>query len=270
MKAVTTAYIAKEEAIKRKPVELYKIWTGATYWYYTNGDISVVYDGHTYDPAVIKRGEVGYNANFEINTLNIQIAPLTEPAIQYIAQNPVDVTWVEVSRLFRDQDPLEKSVVFIGQIKSVSFKGLIAEVMCVGFEHFLKMPIPVRRYQPTCNHKIFDSGCKKTKSSYKVTATITLDATKTILTSSTFADHVSEYFTLGLVEHGEEYRTIIGHNLNTITIQYKMRYLEDNESVDVYPGCNGKIETCRDTYDNIINFFGFPFIPKENPSLRVP
>ena len=270
MKVVSSEYIAKEEATGRKPVELYKVWTGSTYWYYTNGDVAVVFDGQTYSPAVIERGEVGYDANFEVNTLKVQFAPLTEPAVQYIAQNPIAVVWVEVSRLFRDQSPLEKSIVFIGQIKSVSFKGLTAEASCVSFEHFLRMPVPLWRYQVGCNHKLFDSWCKKVKSSYKVTATITLDATKTILTSSTFAEKVSEYFTSGLVEHGGEYRTIIGHDKSTITIQYKMRGLENNESVDAYPGCDGKIETCRDTYNNIVNFLGFPFIPKENPSLRVP
>ena len=124
MKDVSAEYIAKEEAAKRKPLELYKIWVGSTYWYYTNGDVAVVFDGQTYNPATINRGSSEYNSQLDVNTMKIQFSRVTEPLVQYIAQNPIDITWIEVSRLFRDQSPLEKSVIFIGQIKSVSFRGL--------------------------------------------------------------------------------------------------------------------------------------------------
>ena len=267
MKDVSAEYIAKEEAAKRKPLELYKIWVGSTYWYYTNGDVAVVFDGQTYDPATISRGSTEYNSQLDVNTMKIQFSRVTEPLVQYIAQNPIDITWIEVSRLFRDQSPLEKSVIFIGQIKSVSFRGLSAEAECVGFEHFLKMPIPVWRYQTTCNHRLFDSGCGKVKADYKVVAIITLDATKTKLTSTTFGDYVAGYFTYGLVEFESESRTIIAHSGNTITIAYKMVNLVDNNTVDTYPGCDGRIKTCRNKYDNIINYLGFPWIPEENPAL---
>jgi len=269
MKDVSADYIAKEEAAKRKPLELYKIWVGSTYWYYTNGDVAVVFDGQTYNPATISRGSSEYNSQLDVNVMKIQFSRVTEPLVQYIAQNPIDITWIEVSRLFRDQSPLEKSVIFIGQIKSVSFRGLSAEAECVGFEHFLKMPIPVWRYQTTCNHKLFDSECAKVKVDYKVTATITLDATKTKLTSATFGNYAAGYFIYGLVEFGSESRTIIAHSGNTITIAYKMVNLVDNNTVDIYPGCDGRIETCRDKYDNIVNYLGFPWIPEENPALRM-
>jgi hypothetical protein len=46
--------------------------------------------------------------------------------------------------------------------------------------------------------------------------------------------------------------------------------LADNNTVMVYPGCDGRIETCRDKFDNLIHFLGFPFIPDENPATRIP
>jgi len=181
-----------------------------------------------------------------------------------------DIVWIEISRLFRDQDPLEKSVIFIGQIKSVSFKGVAAEAECVGFEHFLKMGVPLWRYQLNCNHKLFDAGCGLVKATYKVTATVTLDATKTVLTSATFGGYDAGYFVGGLVEFEGERRTIVAYSGNTITLNFKMINLAGNDSVDAYPGCDGRIETCRDKFDNIDNFLGFPFIPQENPARRMP
>ena len=273
MKDASETYIGKEEASVRKPLELYKIWSGSTYWHYTNGDVPVTFPagGDVYVPATIGRGGTEYNSTLNVSTLKIQFSGISEPVVQYIAQNPIDITWIEVSRLFRDQDPLEKSVIFIGQIKTVSFKGVSAEAECVGFEHFLKMQVPRWRYQITCNHQVFDAECALTGAiTVPVTAAVTLDATKTILTSAAFGAYAAGYFTGGRGVFVGERRTIVAHSGNTITLNFKMIGLEDNDSIDVYPGCDGRIDTCRDKFDNIIHFLGFPFIPSENPATRMP
>ena len=269
MKDPSQDYIDKEENTTRKPVELYKIWANTTYWYYTNGDVPVTYSGVEYVPTAIARDSTSYDSTMDVTNINIKFAVVTNPVIQFVAQNPVTTVWIEISRLFRDQTPLEKGVVFIGQIKNVSFKGTYGEAACVGFEHFLRSIIPLWRYSTTCNHTIFDSNCKKVKASYKVVATVMIDETQTIVTSATFATKPDGYFQYGLMEFGNEYRTMVSHVGNTITLNYRMVNLADSNVVDVYPGCDGLVTTCRDKYDNILNFLGFPFIPEINPALRI-
>ena len=283
MKEPSETYIGKEEAAVRKPLELYKIWSGTTDWHYTNGDVAVDFndgtealpDIHTYAPATISRGSMEQNSALDVTTMKVSFSGISDPVVQYIAQNPIDIIWIEISRLFRDQSPLEKSVIFIGQIKTVSFKGVSAEAECVGFEHFLKMQVPRWRYQITCNHHVFDAGCALTGAITElapapVPAIVTLDATETILTSATFGDYATGYFTGGLAAFGSERRTIVAHSGDTVTLNFKMIGLEDDDSVDVYPGCDGRIETCRDKFGNIYQFLGFPFIPEENPTTRIP
>ena len=271
MKDVTQGYIDKEEAVQRKPVEIYHMWRDeGIHWRYTSGDVAIVYDGETYAPASLERSLVSYNSQLEITTMNIQIGALDDSIIEFISSNPVEILWIMVSKLHREQSPLEPDVVFIGQIKDVSFKGVSASVRCVGFEHFLKMPVPVWRYQLTCNHAVFDSKCALTAASYKVATAVTIDSTETQLTSNDFADETSGYFTRGKVVLGVESRTIVDHSGTVIKINYKFSELEAGDFVDVYPGCDGKIETCRDKYDNVDNFLGFPFMPVENPALRQP
>jgi hypothetical protein len=277
-----------------------------------------------------------------------------DPVLEFVAINPVDIYWVMIMKLHREQLPLEADVIFLGQIKSVAFKGIQADVECVGFEHFLKMPIPTERYQITCNWKVFDSKCngisvssvnrsrtsnvatieteiahelvigdwavisgmggagyngtweiasvpdtthltyvnagmdeveiadtggaivRDMKIKYKVTATVTLDPTKTILTAVIFGTYTAGYFIGGTVEFGVEKRTIVAHSGNTITMSYRMINLDLNNDdisdgdVDVYPGCDGRAATCRDKFvnNNIFNFFGHPYIPIENPAMR--
>lgn len=271
MKDVSAEYIAKEEASQRQPAELYHIWRdGGEHWYYTSGDISVTYDGNVYVPATLARGSVTYDSQLEVSTLRIQAAYVENPVLEFVAVNPVEILWVSIMKMFRDLDPLEVDVVFIGQIKDVSFKGPSAEVTCVGFERFLKLSIPRWRYQLTCNHILFDSKCALSKVFYKVTAVVVLDSTKTVLTSATFSGYDDGYFIGGEVIFGVESRTVVDHVGSNITLMYRMKELESSDSVDAYPGCDGRADTCRDKFDNILNFLGFPFIPIENPAVRTP
>jgi uncharacterized phage protein (TIGR02218 family) len=271
MKDVSADYIAAEEADQRKPVELYKIWRmdEAVFWYYTSGDVSVTFDGQTYTPATLKRSQSKYDSQLEVTTMDITAGYLNDPATDFLSVNPVDILWIQVMKLHREQDPLEADVVFIGQIKDVNFKGVQANIKCVGFEHFLKKTIPGWRYQINCNHQVFNANCGLTAAIYKTTETISLDATGTILTGTAFGLEDDGYFIGGEVKFGVESRTIVAHSGTTITIMYKMTELEDSDEVDAYPGCDGRPETCRDKYDNITHFLGFPFIPIENPATRV-
>ena len=271
MKDVTQTYIDNEEAVQREPVELYHFWRdGGEHWRYTDGDVAVDFDGNTYSPTTLNRSSTRYDIQLEITTLTITSSYINDPVLKFIAINPIEILWVSISKLHRDQSPLETDVIFMGQIKNVSFKGTAAEVACVGFEHFLKKVIPRWRYQLTCNHILFDEYCSLTKVDYKIEAVVTLDETETILSSATFALQDDGYFIGGEIVFGLEARTIVAHSGTDITLIYRMENLDNNDTVEAYPGCDRRIETCRDTFDNIINFLGFPFLPRENPAMRTP
>lgn len=270
MKTPSSAYIANEESNQRKPAELYHFWRdGGEDWYYTDGDASVDFGGNTYTPATLSRGNARYNSTLEAQMLQIQASYLEDVTVDFLSINPVEILWVVVGKIHRDQSPLEVSVVFIGQIKTVLFKGKEASISCVGFEHFLKKTIPIWRYQVNCNHRVFDTKCALTKASYLTQTAITLSVTGLVLNSADFALETDGYFIGGEVIFGNESRTIIAHVGEDITLMYKFLTLVSTDTVDAYPGCDGRPETCRDKYSNILNFLGFPFIPTENPALRV-
>jgi len=271
MKDVSQDYIDKEIQEQRQPVELYHIWVenASIDWYYTSGDAPVEYGSHTYVPAVIKRGEVSYNSELEVSTLSVTLKHVDDVVVRYLALNPVRPTWISVMKLHRDQSPLEADVIFVGQIKNVPFKGNTAEAYCVGFEHFLKMPIPVWRYQLTCNHTLFDEDCGLNSDSYKVSATVTEQNNGSELVSSVFGTYSDGYFFYGFVEYGDEVRPIVNHLGNVLYIPYPFVDSPDGQSVDVYPGCDGLITTCRDKFNNISHYLGFPFTPQENPAMRL-
>lgn len=272
MKTHTQDYIDQEETRKRKPLELYHIWReGGVHWRYTSYSSVLSYGGNNFTPALIQRGSAKYDAQFEVTTLDVTFGYIEDPVVEYIAQNPVELLWIEVLRFFEDVTPEEVSVIFVGQIKNVNFQGNVGIAKCVGFEHYLKQRIPKYRWQVGCNNDLFDTFCSTDggpqADSYKTTTTITaVDADGVVLTSSDFGLKADGYFTRGYLKWGDYYRMIVDHTGNDITIRFDMPYFASGQQVDAFAGCDRQLTTCRDKFDNVLNFFGHPWIPMDNPA----
>lgn len=277
MRLVSPNYIEQEHSSQKRPVELHRIWRdgGGESWYYTTGDSPIVYDGKVYSPATLQRSLVRYDSSLEVTKCTVQVVTIDQPFVEFIATNPIGIIWYSIMRLFRDQAPPEANVIFLGQIKGASFQGVTGEIELVGFEHFLRMPVPRLRYQLTCNWSLFEShtvggttiGCRLVKSNYRVRTTVTVDPTKRILTSETFGEYDDQYFRFGTVETEKEIRTIIDHIGSQITVAYPIRHLNSGDTVDAYPGCDGRPETCVEKFNNKTNALFFPFTPEDNPAI---
>ena len=267
-KDVTAAYEAKEESHQRKPAELYHVWklNEDIHHRYTSGDVTVTYNGNDYIPATIERDETQYDTKLEISSLRIRAARITTPFVEYLAINPLDLYWVEVLKLFRDQAPLEASVIFVGQIKTVGFKGITAEISCAGFEVYFQRTIPQYRYGPPCNWALYDTKCTIDKTLYQVDAVLDAVSTDGLeLTSATFSTEADDYFRLGYAEFGNAKRMITYHAGDTIKLNYRIPDLESGDTVTCYAGCDWDVETCRDKFSNVKNFGGHSYIPVDNP-----
>lgn len=275
MKDHTSSYIAIEEGQKKKPIELFHFWRdGGSHWTYTSGNATINWGGYDFEPATISRGTAKYDTQFEISRMNINIAYLEDPAVEYIGQNPVELIWVEVRRYFGDL-PGETSVVFIGQIKTVAFEGNVGTIQCVGFEHFLRVRVPKYRYQVSCNNDLYDARCSysggPTKAAYEVNATVTgIAEDGTELTSTTFSGQANGYYTRGFLKWGDYWRMIVDHTGSVITLRFNMPGFTTGQSVYVYPGCDKQLGTCIDKFSNQLNFFGHPYIPLDNPTQWTP
>jgi uncharacterized phage protein (TIGR02218 family) len=265
----TQDYIDQENAEQRQPVELYHIWYGDTHYRHTSNDASVVYGGYTWTPATIQRQAIKRSNDFAAREVEIVFAKTSPAVSRYLANSPVSLSWVRIYKVFRDQDPIEAQLIFLGQIVSVSIKGAQAQATCQAIEHLLNQPLLKFWYQPECNHTLFDCGCGLAKDDFKITPTVTVDVTGTILTAAAFGAETDGHWTLGYVEFEGEQRLIIDHSGNDITIMTPFSSLEDTDEVDVYPGCDGNVDTCRDKFSNLAHFLGFPFIPLDNPALWI-
>jgi uncharacterized phage protein (TIGR02218 family) len=267
MKEMSDTYVDLETAGERKPVELYHFWTESDLeWYYSNSDVPITFESNLYSPTALTRGTVEWDSQLNISKLTVTLSHTREPVLQYIAQNPLDVVWVTVMRLFRDQDPYEAGIIFVGQIKDVAFQGVSAVANCVGFEVYLDRQIPTLRYQKQCNWIFGDANCTAIGNIQTGTVSSVSDTGLEVDVDG-ISPEDDGYYDLGKFVFGDNKRMITSYSGSTFIIRNKIEPLQAGDSVTVYPGCDGNIITCRDTYDNVVNFGGFPYIPSDNPCL---
>jgi len=268
---ISQDFVDKEEAAKRRPLQLFHLWQiGIDDWYLTDGDVSVDFGGETWTPATIDRGEVKYDGSVEANTLQITFNYLEDPINEYIMQTLVDEVWVEVLKLHRDQSPLESFSIFMGKVEGIVFKGTDAVVSCVGIKAHFRKVIPYYRYQSGCNHMLYDADtCKINKNSYKASATLSdVSADGLTLTSSTFGLQTDDYYAFGYMEIGNYKRMVVAHTENVVTLRYPIPNLAISDTVDIYAGCSRNIQICHDKFNNVSHFLGTPYIPWVNPLIR--
>lgn len=269
-KVVGSEYNEKELKSTRKPVELYRLWkqSGGADWRYTSADVPILYNGNVYVPATLKRSSVSYSADLEITSMQITAADVMEPVSEYVSSNPVDVLWVEVLKIFRDQDTVQANTIFIGQVLRVSLKGRGAAIKCVGFEYFLNTEIPTKRISPACQNTLYDTYCGLDKSSYRISTTVAKSDNFTF-SSADFALQSDDYYSRGEFIWEGHKRMITSQKSNVITIRYPIVDIPISATIVAYAGCDQKISTCRDRYANVANFFGHPYVPIDNPATRL-
>ena len=237
MKTPSDTYTGRELSKERVPVELYRVWIdGGSSWYYTSGDVSFVYNGNTYTLAPIERGKVEWDSNLEVSRLDISAVYLADPVIDFLTVNPVGLVWVEVLKLFRDFTT-EAVVIFIGQIREVTFKGNQASIGCVGFEAYLGQMIPKFRYQSTCNWTLFDSNCQKATTGLTLTTEVDVDDTGLTLESTDLSVYAKNYFKYGKVVFGDSQVLVTWNSGDYLILRQSIPDLVSGDEVVIYAGC---------------------------------
>ena len=269
MKTLPPEFIIQDETKTRQPVELYNLWTDSgDYYRYTSADKEVIYNNQKYTPKTIKRSSIKYNESLSTMQVTLSVIHSDDPANQFILTTPIELIWVQIIKVFRDQVPYYASSLFTGTIKTGDFKGNVSSLVCTGFEHFLKRIIPKERHQPTCNVFLYSEKCKVDKTLFSITTTIAQITNGLILRVSGSINETEGYYIWGYVETGEYYSMIVDQSGGTLYLRYPI-VAEVGDVITVYAGCNGKVSTCEDKFNNIDNFRGQPMISIDNPLIWV-
>lgn len=249
-----------------EPLELYEFSFGENIYRYTSAASEILHLGETWAPAFLKRGSIDFSAEKGRNNLSIDTVRNFPVADFYRIMPPADVILLTVRRLHvGDSDSI---VVWSGRLLGVEFQGSRAVMTCEPVTTSLRRTGLRRIYQRQCPHVLYGTSCGVNKSSFAVPATLSA-VSGVSLTSATFGLYAAGYFAGGYIEFDNagviERRFITEHTGTLIKINLPLIGLDIGVSITAYAGCDHTIPTCKNTFNNLGNYGGFPYIPRKNP-----
>jgi uncharacterized phage protein (TIGR02218 family) len=246
------------------PYELFQFTTQDSFFRYTGADEAKIFSGVTFAPEAIAHTEPSQGVELKSGTLKVTV-PLSNPvAQQFLAYMPSTPMFLTIYRA-HDGDPDNETVVYWqGKVTKAAFYDY-CELNCAPEQEDLKRPIPNQRYQPQCNRILFSPDCTVNKLSFRVAATLT-SVNGAVIQAAAFATQPNGYFNGGYIELNNERRMILNHAGNTLTLIAPVNDLTVGTQVFAYPGCNQQFNgDCVQKFNNGVNFFGFEWIPTNNP-----
>lgn len=120
-----------------------------------------------------------------------------------------------------------------------------------------------------CPYTLYSYGCGVEQQHFAVGATI--EAKNGVSITVTLpSDLPSNWFRAGLVEWRDhegviETRAITTQAGNQLTLMGGTKGIEVGMKVTAYPGCDGRVQTCAEKFQNVLNFGGIPHMPNKSP-----
>lgn len=245
-----------------QPQELYRFSQGANRWLYTSGQVAVDYQSETYQPASISRG--GLEQGNELGRLGIEIRVPRDLSVVslFLAAPPEGVVSVTIYR--RHADDAEFITYWKGRVSGSRLTGSEATLKCEPIASSLKRPGLRAHYQLLCRHVLYSSGCGALKDSFRVDGTLAAVSGVAVQVAAA-ASQPDGYFVGGMLATPLGARMIVGHIGVDLTLVAPMVGLAPGDAVQLYAGCDHTTTHCKDRFNNLDNYGGFPFIPLKNP-----
>lgn len=279
MRAASEKLIALLDANQFVMADLYTITTIQNDIYrYTNYDFDLVVANELYrsDGPIISRDGITLSLGVEVDNLSVTIDVTDEETfeslriVQAFHNGQMDGARFKFERIFMNAStPTDTSAgtikLFEGRIIEPEFDRNTIHASVASDLDELNVQMPRNLYQPSCSNTLFDHACGLNRENYALEATIA--AGSTALRILCDIHQPQGWFTQGMIEFLEGgnkglKRTIRLHEFDVLLLTLPL--LEDPEvgqRIKVYPGCDKRLETCQNRFNNFARFRGAPFIP---------
>lgn len=279
MRAASEKLIALLDANQFVMADLYTITTIQNDIYrYTNYDFDLIVAGELYhsDGPIISRDGITLSLGVEVDNLSITIDVTDEQTfeslriVQAFHNGQMDGARFKLERIFMDAStPTDTSAgtikLFEGRIIEPEFDRNTIQASVASDLDELNVQMPRNLYQPSCSNTLFDHACGLNRENYALETTIAAGSTASRILCD--IHQPQGWFTQGVIEFLEGgnkglKRTIRLHEFDVLLLTLPL--LEDPEvgqRINVYPGCDKRLETCQNRFNNFARFRGAPFIP---------
>lgn len=285
MRQASPKLIALLDANQFIMADLYTITTiqGIAYRF-TNYDFDLTVGGKVFSSQgpIISREGISLSLGIEVDNLSITIGTNEStkfgevPVAQAFHNGVLDGARFKLERIFMDaQTPTDTSagtlVLFEGRIVEPEFDRYEIKASVVSDVDGLKLQMPRNLYQPGCLNTLFDSACGLRSADFAVNTTIGANSTPNRILCD--LSQPQGWFTQGVVEFLEGVnigikRTVRLHETGALLLTLPLLEMPAiGEAIRVYPGCDKRLETCTNRFNNRARFRGSPYVPVPETSV---
>jgi uncharacterized phage protein (TIGR02218 family) len=252
-----------------EPVELYDVFnTEGTHWRMNSSNETITYGAYDYEPDVLDRSEIVVGGNIEKSSLELKLKKNHDFANQFIGNVSDFVVSINIYR----QHAGQCAALWSGKLVGVKFdENSIPTCMFEPGSSTGQRVGDRRRCQKLCDHVLYSPlpACGVDMDSYGETGIIDdISSTGLNIQSSTFAGEAGDWFLGGVIKISDAYRFILYHSSNVIYIDRPFNNAQIGDTFTVYAGCDLSANTCRNKFNNILNFGGLEFLSVEDPFAR--
>lgn len=304
MKTQPAAFRAEERKQEGSGTYVYLFRYGATGFFFTSydadisvtdGPVSKMNDPQTFTACGISHTRPDESIDALPSAVTITL-PANDPQLErYLLAVSPKVVEVFIWRVSSASlpGPLDYDddlrMVFAGQAEAIMPSDGVIAVMCSPLTLRDDVSIPNYFYQKECNHVLYsqhDGGCKVNKALFTTTLTIdtiNLDSQYIEFNSVTTINVGSPARSVTITAetfHGGPVEDTDGNVMTVLRCQIltgpdRLRLwlswipfdLEAGDSVDISCGCLLIRRVCHTLFNNLPNFGGTPYVPKNNPTI---
>lgn len=246
-------------------IELYTItFPDGTIYRYTSASGDIVTGGNTYTSrSGLVRGDVTINPS-TMDSEATMAMPCTDSVVRAFMENPPELP---VTVVIDQKNNGNQDTYYTGIIGSMAVSGIRAEMRLMGHGVKQLKASSALRYMSQCRHSLYGLGCQLDRDDHKTDGTLSaIEENGFVLVSTTFTDSTLKKWIGGAVKIGDAFRTVIGQPASTkVRLSTSFFGITSTASFTVFEGCDKSYATCRDKFDNLVNFGGIPTLPKKNP-----
>lgn len=270
MKTIVAGYQAKLDAAVATRCNCVEITLAdGTVQRFTDHPVAVTVGGNVYTPdASFERSEVISSGDFASDLLEAQIllgaaGGISRADLEAGRYDGAAVRVFEVDYTDPDAGSLELRRGRMGQVNT---RQGLARAEIRGLSDRLRTSIG-RDIRPTCDAELGDSRCGVDLGPLTASGSATSVTSRQVFTDSALAAAVDLYrfgkiaWTSG--DNAGLAMEVRGNAAGGVVtlVQPMPRAIQVGDAYSVVPGCDKTTDTCKATYDNFVNFRGFPHVP---------
>lgn len=248
---------------------------------YTTCDVKLLVGGNTYLPFLIERTGTKQARGISVDEVNLTITVDQNDVIpggltfmQGVVNGAFENAILQLERVF-SPEPFRFNMPaisanyallwWIGLFNINSAGGNTIEATAAAMTQLLNVKFPRNLYYPPCIYTLGDVGCKVDLNRFKVLGQAAAFGTRSIVKSNLtfnngYLSQGSIKFTSGA--NTNVTRSIRSNTGGTISVVLPFQAVpEAGDTFEVLPACDKSMNCCRNRFDNLSNFRGYPFIP---------